>query len=94
MYQPVKLGEDGGRVYVEVHDDVYRKIRDLERHAFAEVRKAGLSARVDDGLLRAAVAEKSGIPVDVTRSAASVRRGAAPPDAPSPRPEAERRAAR
>ena len=27
VYQPVKLGEDGGRVYVEVHDDVYRRTR-------------------------------------------------------------------
>lgn len=67
VYQPVKLGEDGGRIYAEVHDDVYRKIPDLERYAFAEVAKAGLARRVDPELLRAAVHAKSGVPVDVTR---------------------------
>src|SRR5262249_8319636 len=68
VYEPVKLGEESGRVYVEVHDDVYRRIPNLEQHAFAEVRKANLTDRVDPELLRAAVRAKSGIPVDVTAS--------------------------
>jgi L,D-transpeptidase ErfK/SrfK len=68
VYQPVKLGEEAGRIYVEVHDDVYGKIRDLQAHASAEVRKAGLTKRVDADLLRAAVTHKRGIPTDVTRA--------------------------
>ncbi len=68
VYQPVKLGEDGGRVYVEVHDDVYRRIRNFEHYALAEVQKAKLAARVDPELLRAALRAKSGVPTDVTRS--------------------------
>jgi L,D-transpeptidase ErfK/SrfK len=68
VYQPVKFGEDGSRVYAEVHDDVYRRIPDLERYAFAEVRKVGLDARIDPELLRAAVRSKNGVPVDVTRT--------------------------
>jgi L,D-transpeptidase ErfK/SrfK len=74
VYQPVKLGEDGGRVYVEVHDDVYRRIPNFERYALAEVTKAKLTARVDPGLLRAAVRAKSGVPTDVTRGAPPPRR--------------------
>jgi L,D-transpeptidase ErfK/SrfK len=75
VYQPVKLGEEGGRVYVEVHDDVYRRIPNLERYAAVEVRKAGLTARVDPARLRAAVRARSGVPVDVTEAApASARR--------------------
>ncbi len=70
VYQPVKLGEDGGRIYAEVHDDVYRRIPNLERYAFAEAAKAGLRDRVDPELLRAAVRSKSGVPVDVTRAPA------------------------
>ena len=70
VYQPVKLGEDAGRVYVEVHDDVYARIPNLERHAFAEVKKAKLTTRVDPNLLREAVRTKSGVPVDITRSGA------------------------
>lgn len=67
LYQPVKVGKNAGRIYVEVHQDVYRIIPDLEYHAFAEVAKAGLGARVDPERLRAAVHAKSGIPVDVSR---------------------------
>lgn len=88
LYQPVKIGEDAGRIYVEVHDDVYRRIRDLERHAFAEVEKAGLATQVDGALLRAAVHQKSGIPVDVTRSPERTRGGA---QAPAPRSESPAR---
>jgi L,D-transpeptidase ErfK/SrfK len=85
VYQPVKIGEDAGRIYVEVHDDVYGRIRDLERHAFAEVAKAGLATRVDGELLRTAVRQKSGIPVDVTRSPERARDPRA--HGPSPRVE-------
>ncbi|MBI3767745.1 MAG: L,D-transpeptidase family protein [Deltaproteobacteria bacterium] len=74
VYQPVKLGEEDGRVYAEVHADVYRRIPDLERHAFAEVRKAQLTARVDPELLRAAVRARTGVPVDVTRAAPAAHR--------------------
>ena len=80
LYQPVKLGEEGGRIYIEVHEDVYRKIPNLERYALAEVRKAGLTNRIDPALLRAAVHAKSGIPTEVTRGtrAPDLRRAAGP----------------
>ena len=83
VYQPVKFGEDGGRVYAEVHEDVYKRIPDLERHAFVEVKRAKLAARVDPELLRAAVRARTGIPVDVTRAA--TRRAAAPSGNDEPR---------
>jgi L,D-transpeptidase ErfK/SrfK len=77
VYQPVKLGASRDRVYVEVHRDVYGRIPDLERHAFAEVRRLGLGGRVDPERLRAAVRERSGVPVDVT-GAGEARAGAPP----------------
>ena len=67
VYQPVKVGEAGGRIYVQVHSDIYGRIPDLTRYALAEVRKAGVAGRVDRARLRAAVEKKSGLPVDVTR---------------------------
>ena len=73
VYQPVKLGTAGDRVFVEVHRDLYGRIRDLERHALAEVRQAGLAARVDLERLRVAVRERRGVPVDVTDDATSWR---------------------
>jgi L,D-transpeptidase ErfK/SrfK len=76
VYQPVKVGEEGGRVLVEVHADVYGRVGNLERHALEELRRAGVIARVDRGLLRAAVMQRSGFPTDVTRAPAGP--GAAP----------------
>jgi len=69
VYEPVKLGESGGHVYVEVHQDVYALVPDLEGYARDEIRRAGLGARVDMERLRAAVHEKTGVPIDVTRHA-------------------------
>jgi L,D-transpeptidase ErfK/SrfK len=73
VYEPVKLGVRDGRVYVEVHTDVYGRIRDLGAYARAEVKKAGLEPRVDPELLRGAVQGKLGIPVDVTRAKSGAR---------------------
>jgi L,D-transpeptidase ErfK/SrfK len=67
VYQPVKLGAKDGRIFVEVHRDIYQKHRDLEAHALAEVHRAGLAGRVDLEALREAVRAQLGIPVDVTR---------------------------
>lgn len=67
VYQPVKIGARDERVYVEVHADVYGRIRDLDAYARAEVKKAGVAGRVDLKRLDAAVKAKLGIPVDVTR---------------------------
>jgi L,D-transpeptidase ErfK/SrfK len=66
VYQPVKVGEEGGRVYLEVHPDVYRRHSNLESHAMAEIAAAGLEGRVDRGRVRKVVGEQAGIPEDVT----------------------------
>jgi L,D-transpeptidase ErfK/SrfK len=67
VYQPVKFGESSGRVYVEVHQDVYQTFPSLETHAFEVLDASGLTSRVDAELLRAAVRAKTGVPTDVTR---------------------------
>ncbi len=66
VYEPVKLGERKGRIYIEVHRDVYQRAGDLEAHAFDEVARAGLTDRVDVTRVRAAVKARTGIPEDVT----------------------------
>ena len=67
LYQPVKVGEENGRIFVSVHKDVYKRFKSLEKHALAEVKKAGVASRVDPDRVRAAVAAMNGLPVDVTR---------------------------
>ena len=67
VYEPVKLGMDQGRVFVEVHDDVYKRFPSLEREAFRLVRAAGVESLVDPAGLRQAVRAREGVPIDVTR---------------------------
>ena len=71
VYEPIKLGEHDGRIFVEVHADLYRRYPSLEREATRLVRAARLTARVDPDRLRAAVAAQAGVPVDVTRAVAT-----------------------
>jgi L,D-transpeptidase ErfK/SrfK len=70
VYQPVKIGERKGRVFVEVHQDVYQVYDDLEAHARGVVAKANLEDRVDPDHLALAVKQALGIPIDVTRESA------------------------
>jgi L,D-transpeptidase ErfK/SrfK len=70
VYQPVKVGERKGRVYVEVHQDVYQMFDDLLAHANSVVAEANLVGRVDPDRLAIAVKQQLGIPVDVTKEAA------------------------
>jgi L,D-transpeptidase ErfK/SrfK len=68
VYQPVKLGAHDGRIYLEVHDDVYRHFRSLEREAWRLVREAHVDGRIDPQALREAVRLREGVPVDITRA--------------------------
>src|SRR5262249_5950254 len=67
VYQPVKVGERKGRVFVEVHQDVYQVYEDLQAHARSVVARAHVDQRVDPDRLSLAVKQQLGIPVDVTR---------------------------
>ena len=67
IYEPIKFGEANGEIYVEVHEDLYRRVPDLQRAALALARQARLTQRIDTERLRQAVREKRGIPVAVTR---------------------------
>ena len=68
VYQPIKFGERDGQIYVEVHDDIYKRVHNLERAAFQIAHRSRLLDRIDAVRLRAAVREKRGVPVDVTRA--------------------------
>ncbi len=67
VYEPVKLGMDQGQVYIEVHDDVYKRFPSLEREAFRLVRAAGVESLIDPEQLRDAVRARRGVPTDITR---------------------------
>lgn len=69
IYEPIKFGESNGQIYVEVHNDLYRRFPNLEREALALARQARLTNRIDLERLRQAVREKRGIPIEVTAHA-------------------------
>jgi len=69
VYQPIKFGESNGEIYVEVHEDLYKRIPNLQREALAIARRSRLLNRIDLAQLHQAVAERRGIPVAVTRRA-------------------------
>ncbi len=65
-YQPVKIGIQNGRVYVEVHADIYGLVNDPWGDAQRVVQDSGWAHLVDPVLLVQALREQSGVPVDVT----------------------------
>jgi L,D-transpeptidase ErfK/SrfK len=67
VYQPVKVGLLNGKVYVEVHEDIYGFVPDLWQEAQKVVQESGWAEMVDQKLLLRALMEKTGAPVEVTK---------------------------
>ncbi len=69
IYQPVKvaLSEDG-RVYLEVHRDIYNRYENLRALAQRMIRKNNAELMVDWSKVSSLLKKKSGIPEDITCS--------------------------
>jgi len=67
VYQPVKVGVRDGRVYLEVHKDIYNQIPGLHREAWRLIDKFGLRERVDAEKVKNTVLEQSGVVLEITR---------------------------
>ncbi len=65
-YEPVKVGVQGGRVIVEVHEDIYGVSPWPWMQAQERISEMGLTRYVDSELLEAAVEAQSGVPTDVS----------------------------
>ena len=67
VYKPVKLVvTDDGRVYLEVHNDVYKKSADLAEEARQLVEKQKLSDLVDWAKFKTVLQQKQGIAEDIS----------------------------
>ncbi len=71
-YQPVKIGMQHGRVYIEAHKDIYNLVPDVWGEAQKVVQDSGWAPLVDPLLLLKALRDQSGIPVDVTAKGAAL----------------------
>ncbi len=77
VYQPVKAGVRDGRVYLEVHKDIYDHTVALHREARRVLEKLGLAALADPEKVKEVVLRQNGVPEDVTLERAEAR-GASP----------------
>jgi L,D-transpeptidase ErfK/SrfK len=67
IYEPVKLGFLNGRIFVEVHEDIYQKVPDMRRYALKKVADQGLGREINWNRFLRALEESTGAPVDITR---------------------------
>lgn len=67
IYEPVKIGFQEGRIFVEVHPDLYNQTADLLMHTARLLFHYRIWEEVDLDLLVQALEEHKGIPVEITR---------------------------
>ena len=67
IYKPVKAAvSDQGRIFLEVHKDIYGIIKDLKGEALKLTGKLGVSEKVHWEKVDSMLREKSGIAEDIT----------------------------
>jgi L,D-transpeptidase ErfK/SrfK len=67
VYEPIKLAAADGRVYLEVHPNVYQKRLVYQERLEALVKRFGLSDQVDWTKAAAVLAEQAGVAEDISR---------------------------
>jgi L,D-transpeptidase ErfK/SrfK len=70
VYEPIKLAAADGRVYLEVHPNVYQNRPVYQERLEALVKRFGLSDQVDWTRAAAVLAEQAGVAEDISRGEA------------------------
>ena len=68
MYEPIKIGQRDGCIYIEAHPDIYLRLPDYQRYAMEKLKQMQLMDKVDMKRFQLAVFLQNGIPADITRS--------------------------
>ncbi|MCX8111109.1 MAG: L,D-transpeptidase family protein [Syntrophorhabdaceae bacterium] len=67
IYKPVKIAFiDNKKIYLEVHRDIYRKIKNFDDEALKEIERSGLSDKIDWEKAKRVISEKKGVAEDIT----------------------------
>jgi len=67
IYKPVKIAvSNEGRVFLEVHKDIYGKVKDLNVEVRGLIEKAGIADKVNWHKVDIILKERSGIAEDIT----------------------------
>jgi len=67
IYEPIKIGQKNGQIFVEAHADVYKKIPDYIQYAQNRLAQFPLKDDVDWNKFHMAIKLQSGVPTNVTR---------------------------
>jgi hypothetical protein len=69
----VKIGYTGGRIFLEVHEDTYRRIPDLYQSTLKRLERTGIRKFVAWEKVREALNRRNGLPVDISSDFIHVR---------------------
>jgi L,D-transpeptidase ErfK/SrfK len=73
VYQPVKIGQRGGRLYAEFHEDIYGQTPAIYRETMSVIEKLGLTGRVDGALIEQGLEDKGGsVPFPISAEGAGI----------------------
>ncbi len=67
IYEPVKLGQRNGHIFIEAHPDIYKRIPDYPRYALEKLRQFPLAYKVDFKRFQLAIFLQNGLVTDITR---------------------------
>ncbi len=66
IYEPIKIGSNQGRIFIEVYEDIYHRIPDLFQYTIKKLEKKGIKNLVDLEKTKEAVDQRKGVPVEIT----------------------------
>ncbi len=68
IYEPIKFGFKGNRIFVEAHQDIYHQIPDPLHYGLIQLEEEGLKERVNLQKFIIALVEQKGMPIDITKN--------------------------
>jgi L,D-transpeptidase ErfK/SrfK len=74
IYEPVKITTQADKVYLEIHKDVYGKIRHFPSYAMVRLHKEDVAHLVDFKKFQRSLQSMAGIPVNIARPAVVSRK--------------------
>ena len=66
IYEPIKIGFDQGRIFIEVHEDIYHRIPDRFQLTLNRLEEKGIKNLADLEKVKEALDQKGGVPVEIT----------------------------
>ena len=66
IYEPIKIGFKEGRIFIEVHEDIYHRIPDPLQFALKKLEQKRITNLVELEKLEEALDQRRGVPIDIT----------------------------